>query len=73
MNTILGFKNLEDEELDDHPANSKLREQMTEFHDSLMGVMSIGSLETEEEEGDSQEGEEKKSVWGVILKVLAIL
>merc|ERR1712020_277868 len=44
MNTILGFKTLEDEELEDHPCIPSLRDKMTDFHDGLMQVMSIGSL-----------------------------
>jgi len=41
MNTILGFKNLSEEELEDNPCPIPLREKMTEFHDELMKVMSI--------------------------------
>ncbi|XP_023320280.1 ryanodine receptor isoform X3 [Eurytemora carolleeae] len=49
MNTILSFKTIEDEEeLEEHPCNSDLRGRMSEFHDSLMSVMSIASLEAED-------------------------
>lgn len=49
MNTILSFKTLEDpEELEEHACNPALRDCMTEFHDSLMSVMSIASLEAED-------------------------
>jgi hypothetical protein len=41
MNTILGFKNLSEEELEDNPCPILLREKMSEFHDELMKVMSI--------------------------------
>ena len=69
MNTILGFKTLDDEELEDHPCIPSLREKMTDFHDGLMQVMSIGSLEEEDvEEAPKEEG--KPSVFTVIMKTL---
>ena len=35
MNTILGFKNLEAEDLEDHPCIPKLRDKMAGFHDQV--------------------------------------
>merc|ERR1719259_1247176 len=56
MNTILGFKTVEDEEeLEEHPCNASLRDRMSEFHDNLMSVMSIASLEAEDVEVPSTE------------------
>ena len=70
MNTILGFKTVEDEEeLAEHPCNSELRDRMSEFHDGLMQVISIASLEAEDVELPSaDEMEEKPS----LMKSLAV-
>ena len=68
MNTILGFKNLEDEEIEEHPCSAKLRGTMTTFHESIMNVMSISSLEEEDEEEEVVE-DTKPSVMSVIAKV----
>ena len=45
---ILGFKNVEGEDLEELPLKESLREKMEEFHGSLMTVMSISSLEEED-------------------------
>ena len=69
MNTILGFKTLEEEELEEHACIPALRDKMTEFHDGIMQVMAISSLEEEEaEEAPKEEG--KPSVFTVIMKTL---
>ena len=68
MNTILGFKNLEEEELEDNPCPIPLREKMSEFHDGLMQVMSISSLEEEDVE-IAPKSDEKPSILSVIIKV----
>ena len=69
MNTILGFKTLEDEDLEDHPCIPSLRDKMSGFHDSLMKVMAISSLEEEDvEEAPVEEG--KPSIISVIVKAL---
>ena len=61
MNTILGFKTVEDEEeLAEHPCNSELRDRMSEFHDGLMQVISIASLEAEDVELPSADEMEEK-------------
>ena len=69
MNTILGFKNLEEEDLEDNPCPENLREKMVEFHDSLMQVMSISSLEEEDVEIEPK-SDEKPSILSVIFKVI---
>ena len=38
MNTILGFKSLESEDLEDHACIPALRDKMSNFHDQLMQV-----------------------------------
>ena len=69
MNTILGFKTLEDEELEDHACSGALRGKMLDFHGGLMDVISIGSLEQEEHGGEINPNDLKPSVWKTILKV----
>ncbi len=73
MNTILGFKNLEEEELEDHACSLALRGNMSSFHDSLMRVISIASLE-EEDDADAASkidpADLKPSVWKTILKAI---
>jgi hypothetical protein len=69
MNTILGFKNLGEEELEDNPCPDHLRGKMVEFHDSLMQVMSISSLEEEDVEIEPK-NDEKPSIMSVIFKVI---
>ena len=39
MNTILGFKSLESEDLEDHARIPALRDKMSNFHDQLMQVL----------------------------------
>ena len=68
MNTILGFKNLSEEDLEDNPCPVPLRDKLSEFHDSLLQVMSISSLEEEEVEIEPKSNE-RPSVLSVILKV----
>lgn len=71
MNTILGFKNLEDEELEDHACSVNLREKMLEFHAGLMTVISIDSLEEEEHIETEEEIQRRKpTVWKTIWKVI---
>merc|ERR1719320_321993 len=61
MNTILNFKNIEDEEeLEEHACNAELRGRMSEFHDGLMAFMSIASLEAEDVEPPSADAVEEK-------------
>ena len=69
LNTILGFKTLEGEDLEEHPLQIPLREKMEEFHDSLMGVMAISSIEEEDVELEAVE-EGRPSVFTVIMKTL---
>ena len=69
LNTILGFKTLEGEDLEEHPLNEQLRGKMEEFHDSLMQVMAIGSIEEEDAEVEAVD-ESRPSVFTVILKTL---
>ena len=38
MSTILGFKNLEAEELEEHACSDALRSKMSSFHDQIMKV-----------------------------------
>ncbi len=47
MNTILGFKNLEEEELEDHACSPQLRDMMAGFHGSLMRVSRFGQKKNE--------------------------
>ena len=70
MNTILGFKTIEDEEeLEEHPCNQDLRDRMSEFHDGMMSVISIASLEAEDAELPSAEDMEEKPS---LMKSLAV-
>merc|ERR1712020_113886 len=48
MNTILGFKNVEGEDIEDLALKPALREKMENFHGSLMQVMAISCLEEED-------------------------
>ena len=68
MNTILGFKSLSEEDLEDNPCPVPLRDKMIEFHDSLMQVMAISSLEEEDVEIEPKSNE-RPSVLSVIIKV----
>ena len=69
MNTILGFKNVEGEDLEDLPLKAPLREKMEEFHGSLMQVMAISSLEEEDGEAEPEEAA-APTVMTVIIKAL---
>lgn len=69
MNTILGFKLLEDEELEDHACEARLRDQMSEFHDNMMSVISISSLEEEEGDLGDTSGGDQQSILKAIIKV----
>ncbi len=69
MGMILGFKTLEDEELEDHPCSESLREKMVEFHDTLMKVMNIASIEEEDAEPEPEDTG-RPSVLSVIIKAL---
>merc|ERR550532_3658620 len=72
MNTILNFKNIEDEEeLEEHPCNGDLRGRMSEFHDGLMTFISIASLEAEDVEVPSADAVEEKA--GVMTTFLTTL
>ncbi len=70
MNTILAFKNLEEEDLEDHPCTENLREKMLDFHGSLMEVLSIESMEEEEADDSGEDPNARPSVWKTIVKVL---
>ena len=51
MKLILGFKNLEEEEMENCPLGDTLRSQMQEFHEGLMSKVSLeGVIENEAEE-----------------------
>lgn len=52
MNAILNFKNMEEDD-ENSPCGGDLREKLTEFHDQLMGKVSLNALiEPEIAEGD---------------------
>ncbi len=70
MNTILGFKNLEGEDLEDHACSDQLRGKMTNFHGTIMQAISIESIEAEDEDPDKNRDLEKPTVWGAIMKAL---
>ena len=60
---------MDDEELEDHACESALRDRMSEFHDNMMSVISISSLEEEEaEQGDAGAGDQQ-SILKAIIKV----
>ena len=44
MSTILGFKNLEAEELEEHACSDALRSKMSNFHDQIMKVAKISTM-----------------------------
>ena len=69
MNTILGFKTFESDDIEDHACSIGLRTKMLDFHGGLMDVISIGSLEQEDEETEINPDDLKPSVWRTILKV----
>jgi ryanodine receptor 2 len=52
MNAILSFKNMEEDE-ENSPCGGDLREKLNEFHEQLMGKVSLNALiEPEQAEGD---------------------
>lgn len=52
MNAILGFKNMEEDE-ENSPCGGDLREKLNEFHEQLMGKVSLNALiEPEAADGD---------------------
>ena len=44
MSTILGFKNLEAEELEEHACSDALRSKMSNFHDQIMKVTKCSTV-----------------------------
>ncbi|XP_050093132.1 ryanodine receptor isoform X16 [Anopheles aquasalis] len=49
MNAILGFKNLEEEDLENASCGAELRGRLMEFHEKLMGKVSLNALQEPEE------------------------
>ncbi|XP_035793575.1 ryanodine receptor-like isoform X15 [Anopheles albimanus] len=49
MNAILGFKNLEEEDLENASCGAELRGRLIEFHEKLMGKVSLNALQEPEE------------------------
>jgi len=45
MNAILGFKNLEEEEKENCPCGDELRGLLQQFHDELIGKISLEGLQ----------------------------
>lgn len=70
MSTILGFKNLEAEELEEHACSDALRSKMTNFHDQIMKAISIDAIEAEDEDPNANKGDEQDTIWKVVLKAL---
>lgn len=70
MSTILGFKNLEAEDLEEHACSDALRSKMSNFHDQIMKVISIDAIEAEEEDPNANKGDEQDTIWKVVLKAL---
>lgn len=71
MKTILGFKNLDAKELDDHPCTAPLRNRMTEFHERMLKESAISSIiEESDSEGSQEPVDENPSVFSVVLKAL---
>jgi ryanodine receptor 2 len=44
MNSILGFKNLEEEDKENCPCGDELRGLLQEFHEQLVGKLSLEAL-----------------------------
>lgn len=59
MNAILCFKNLEGEDLENCSCGSELRERLIEFHEKLMGKVSLNALQEPEEESAEPVDESK--------------
>uniref|UniRef100_A0A182UXB4 Ryanodine receptor 3, brain n=1 Tax=Anopheles merus TaxID=30066 RepID=A0A182UXB4_ANOME len=56
MNAILGYKNLEEDDLENASCGPELRNRLIEFHEKLMGKVSLNALqEPEEPEADKLE------------------
>uniref|UniRef100_A0A182MMK6 Ryanodine receptor 3, brain n=1 Tax=Anopheles culicifacies TaxID=139723 RepID=A0A182MMK6_9DIPT len=56
MNAILGYKNLEEDDLENASCGPDLRNRLIEFHEKLMGKVSLNALqEPEEPEADKLE------------------
>uniref|UniRef100_A0A182TIU4 Ryanodine receptor 3, brain n=1 Tax=Anopheles melas TaxID=34690 RepID=A0A182TIU4_9DIPT len=56
MNAILGYKNLEEDDLENASCGPELRGRLIEFHEKLMGKVSLNALqEPEEPEADKLE------------------
>jgi ryanodine receptor 2 len=70
MNTILCFKNLDVEELEDAACNEELRSKMLNFHDTIMKVISIESIEAEDEDPDKEKDKNKQTVWAAVMRAL---
>ena len=70
MSTILGFKNLEAEDLEEHACSDALRSKMSNFHDQIMKVISIDAIEAEEEDPNANKGDGQDTIWKVVLKAL---
>lgn len=50
MNAILGFKNLEDGDIENCPCGDELRERLNGFHEQLMSKVSLLALQEPQEE-----------------------
>lgn len=55
MNAILGFKNLEEDDVENCPCGTDLREKLNDFHSRLMSQVSLTALQ------ESMENEEEKT------------
>uniref|UniRef100_A0A182QKY2 Ryanodine receptor 3, brain n=1 Tax=Anopheles farauti TaxID=69004 RepID=A0A182QKY2_9DIPT len=49
MNAILGYKNLEEDDLENASCGPELRNRLIEFHEKLMGKVSLNALQEPEE------------------------
>jgi len=49
MDSIIGFKNLVEEELENCPLTDDLREKITTQHENLMAIVSLNALKEPEE------------------------
>jgi len=53
MNAILSFKALEDDDVENCPCGTDLRDRLNSFHRGLMGQVSLNALQQAAEETDS--------------------
>ena len=60
MNAILGFKNLEDDDVENCPCGIELREKLNAFHSKLMSQVSLTALQ-EPLESEDEETSDKPS------------